>query len=253
MLDTPDAERATRSLASHSAPDPSVETGSEAAAGRSAPARILAALHSRTVARVAAADVAELPGYRGDLLRGLEVAAKWLWRDGRPRAVVGQSRSIQWCNPAARRLLVEPAPLVIKRNQLCPAKGVDIDAVDAFLARIGPETSRLQVMDAITERGVLLTAWTEMIDGIQASFIEFGLRELPFDAQQSGMAAYFGLTRAECVVVDAMVEMEPPAQIAARLGVSVNTIRTHIRRIYGKLAVRSQLQFMRLTMAYCGG
>lgn len=250
MLDTPDGERATRSLTSHSPPDPSVETGSEAAAGR---ARTHAALHSRTVARAASADVAELPGYRGDLLRGLEMAARWLWRDGRPRAVVGQSRSIQWCNPAARRLLVGPAPLVIKRNRLCPAKGVDSGEVDAFLARIGTETSRFQVMDAKTKRGVLLTAWTETIDGSQASFIEFGLRELPFDAQQSGMATYFGLTRAECVVVDAMVEMEPPAQIAARLGVSVNTIRTHIRRIYGKLAVRSQLQFMRLTMAYCGG
>ena len=60
MLDTPDGERATRSLTSHSAPDPSAVTGSEAAAGRSAPARIRTALHSRTVARVAAADVAEL-------------------------------------------------------------------------------------------------------------------------------------------------------------------------------------------------
>jgi len=75
---------------------------------------------------------------------------------------------------------------------------------------------------------------------------------LPFDAQQSGMATAFKLTKAECRVIDAMAMMEPPAQIAARLGVSVHTIRTHIRRIYSKLAVRSQIQFMRLTMAYCG-
>jgi len=67
------------------------------------------------------------------------------------------------------------------------------------------------------------------------------------------MAQAFGLTRAECRVVDALAMMEAPSQIAERLGVSVHTIRTHVRRIYAKLAVRSQMQFMRLTMAYCGG
>ena len=192
-------------------------------------------------------------GFEGELRRALELASRWLWRDGRPRAVIGLDRSIQWCNPAARRLLVAPVPLMIRDNRLCPAKGVDSEAVDSFLAGMGSQTERLQVVDPQTERAVLLTAWSETIDGIQTAFIEFGLRELPFDAQQSGMAQTFGLTKAECRVVDALAEMESPIQIAARLGVSVHTIRTHVRRIYGKLAVRTQMQFMRLTMAYCGG
>lgn len=188
-----------------------------------------------------------------DFRLALELAAKWMSRDGRPRAVVGRDRAILWCNAAARRVLVAPSPLVIRRNHLCPAKGVDIDAVDDFLVGIGSETARLQVMDPQSELSVLLSAWSEPIDGAQAAFIEFGMRELPFDAQQSGMAQAFALTKAECRVVDAMAVMEPPVEIAARLGVSVHTIRTHIRQIYGKLAVRSQLQLMRLTMSYCGG
>lgn len=182
-----------------------------------------------------------------------EGASRWLWRDGRPRAVVARDRSIVWCNPAARRLLAGSAPLVIRRNHLCPAKGVDIEAVDAFLAETGAETARYQVLDAQSDRFVLLTAWTEMFEGAPVSFIEFGMRELPFDCQQSGMARAFGLTKAECRVIDAMAVMEPPSRIAERLGVSIHTIRTHIRRIYGKLSVRSQIQFLRLTMAYCGG
>lgn len=190
---------------------------------------------------------------QGEMRRALELAANWLWRDGRPRAVIARDRAVLWCNPAARRALVAPSPLVIRRNYLCPAKGIDIDPVDAFLAEIDSDIARLQVIDPQSEHSVLLTAWSETIDGAQAAFIEFGMRELPFDCEQSGMARAFGLTKAECRVIDAMAMMEPPVEIAARLGVSVHTIRTHIRRIYGKLAVRSQLQLMRLTTAYCGG
>lgn len=200
-----------------------------------------------------AGGIAELAGYRGELRRTLELAARWLWRDGRPRAAVGRDLSILWCNPAARRLLVEPSPLVIRNDHLCSTKGVEIAGVDSFLTSLDSATTRLYVMDPDTDRGVLLTAWSDTIDGHQIAFIQFALRELPFDAQQSGMAQAFGLTKAECRVVDALAVMEVPSQIAARLGVSVHTIRTHVRRIYAKLAVRSQMQFMRLTMAYCGG
>jgi len=200
----------------------------------------------------ASGDV-ELAGYRGELRRTLELAARWLWRDGRPRAAVGRDRSILWCNPAARRLLVEPSPLVIRNDHLCSSKGAESAGVDSFLENLDSATARLYVMDPDFDRGVLLTAWADTIDGHQVAFIEFALRELPFDAQHSGMAQAFGLTKAECRVVDALAVMEPPSQIATRLGVSVHTIRTHVRRIYAKLAVRSQMQFMRLTMAYCGG
>lgn len=193
------------------------------------------------------------PVFRGELRLALDFAARWLWRDGRPRMVIRRRREIVWCNPAARRLLAAPAPLVIRHDMLCPAAGVDIDPVDGFLDRLGSASSRFQVMDTETDRGVLLTAWADLIDGEQAAFIEFGLRELPFDCRDSGMAEAFGLTKAECRIVDALAVMEAPSKIAERLEVSVHTVRTHIRRIYTKLKVRSQLQFMRLTMAYCAG
>ena len=196
---------------------------------------------------------AEVAGYRGDLRRTLELAARWLWLDGRPRAAVGRDLSILWCNPAARRLLVEPSPLVIRNDHLCPAVGAENAGVASFLTRLNSAPERLYVRDAEVDRGILLTAWADTIDGHHIAFIEFALRELPFDAHESGMARAFGLTKAECRVVDALAVMEPPSQIATRLGVSVHTIRTHVRRIYAKLAVRSQMQFMRLTMAYCGG
>ncbi len=200
-----------------------------------------------------AGGVSELAGYRGELRCTLELAARWLWRDGRPRAAVGRDLSILWCNPAARRRLVEPSPLVIRNDHLCSAQGIETAGVDTFVTSLDSATTRLHVMDPDSDRSVLLTAWADTIDGHQIAFIEFALRDLPFGAQQSGMAQAFGLTRAECRVVDALAVMVPPSEIATRLGVSVHTIRTHVRRIYAKLAVRSQMQFMRLTMAYCGG
>lgn len=201
----------------------------------------------------AAADDARQSGYQGDLRPALDLAARWLWRDGRPRALLGHDRAIVWANPAARRLLVPPAPLVIRNNQLCTGEGVDPVSLDTFLDRLTSASTRLLVMDADNDHGVLLTAWADLVENQQVAFIQFGLRELPFDCRESGMAEAFGLTKAECRIVDALALMEAPSTIAERLEVSVHTVRTHIRRIYSKLKVRSQLQFMRLTMAYCGG
>ena len=248
MIHSAEIVRAKRASDSDVSP-----AGHPVSAARSNPALKSAARLPHVEGKGEAGGIAELAGYRGELARTLELAARWLWRDGRPRAAIGRDRSILWCNPAARRLLVAPSPLVVRNNHLCLAKGVEAAGVEAFLAGLDAATARLYVMDPEPDRGVLLTAWADTIDGHQIAFIEFALRELPFDAEQSGMARAFRLTKAECRVVDALAVMESPSQIAARLGLSVHTIRTHVRRIYAKLAVRSQMQFMRLTMAYCGG
>jgi DNA-binding NarL/FixJ family response regulator len=51
-----------------------------------------------------------------------------------------------------------------------------------------------------------------------------------------------GLTQAEIKVLSHLAAGLSNGRIAARLGVSVETVRTHVKRILGKLGVESRLQ-----------
>ena len=61
------------------------------------------------------------------------------------------------------------------------------------------------------------------------------------EARTAAMArALFGLTRAESLVAAALAEGVSAGAIAERLGVSIGTVRCHIRRSFDKAGVRSQ-------------
>ena len=56
--------------------------------------------------------------------------------------------------------------------------------------------------------------------------------------------ALFGLTAMESQVVAALVAGRSPALIAAELGVSVGTVRTHVRHVFDKVQVRSLVELV---------
>jgi DNA-binding CsgD family transcriptional regulator len=55
-------------------------------------------------------------------------------------------------------------------------------------------------------------------------------------------APHFDLTRSEAVVVKRLVAGQPASTVAEELGLSIETVRTHIRRIYNKLGISSREQ-----------
>lgn len=55
-------------------------------------------------------------------------------------------------------------------------------------------------------------------------------------------APHFDLTRSEAAVVKRLVAGQHAAAVAEELGLSIETIRTHIRRIYNKLEISSREQ-----------
>lgn len=56
--------------------------------------------------------------------------------------------------------------------------------------------------------------------------------------------ALYGLTPAEAAVAAKLVAGFGPQAVAERTGVSVGTVRTHIRRIFEKARVSSQLELV---------
>lgn len=55
-----------------------------------------------------------------------------------------------------------------------------------------------------------------------------------------------GLTQSEAAVAAHLAEGLAPAEVAARLGISANTVRAHLRSIFGKTGVKRQSQLVQL-------
>lgn len=61
----------------------------------------------------------------------------------------------------------------------------------------------------------------------------------------AALAGWFGLTPGEARVAVVLFKGEDFAVAAAELGISINTLKTHARRIFGKLGVKRHSQFVR--------
>jgi DNA-binding CsgD family transcriptional regulator len=63
------------------------------------------------------------------------------------------------------------------------------------------------------------------------------------------LIARFGLTHAEARVAAAALEGDARATMAARLGLSLNSVKTHLRRIYEKLGIARAAELMKILQA----
>jgi len=77
---------------------------------------------------------------------------------------------------------------------------------------------------------------------------DFALDE-PTPSALALLAARVGLTPAETRTLSVLALGESNRQIARRLGVSIETVRTHVRRVLAKLSVRSRAEAARLARA----
>ena len=60
----------------------------------------------------------------------------------------------------------------------------------------------------------------------------------------------FALTRSEVIVIKQLVSGNGADQIANALGVSVETVRTHIKRIYAKVSVSNREQLFQAVLPF---
>ncbi|MBX2848770.1 MAG: helix-turn-helix transcriptional regulator [Acidiferrobacterales bacterium] len=62
---------------------------------------------------------------------------------------------------------------------------------------------------------------------------------LPNDRMMQSFSRAFGLSSSESKIVKLMVKGLKPKEIAFELGISLNTVRSHLRTLYAKMQVRS--------------
>jgi DNA-binding CsgD family transcriptional regulator len=73
----------------------------------------------------------------------------------------------------------------------------------------------------------------------------------PFDANRiADLGQLFGISRTEMLVVRAIVNGGNVDMISSKMGLSVNTVRTHIKRIHSKLGIHDTAGLVALCLSY---
>lgn len=163
-----------------------------------------------------------------------------------PSIIVTLDMVLIWSNEAARDFLATAEPLHYVNGRLIWADKVQNAAFRAFVNGLeaGP---RVWVHRA--DEGPDLLARGEAVrpDGAAPGA---AVMLYPVDPASryiwADLEGVFGLTRAEAVIVKRIIGGERADVMAEDLGVTLETVRTHIRRIYNKLSINSREQLFSL-------
>lgn len=154
--------------------------------------------------------------------------------------------TVFWMNTAAEKCLRERgASLAGRRIQL--AQRERQKGFEEFLSRATSEGSSW-VLD-LSGDGQALVFRCRTIG-------ETGFRVLTIFHPESpptslpDVGALFGLTPSETRILEGIVDGRRADDLAESLGVSIETVRTHIRRFYNKLGVNSREQMIAKVSAY---
>jgi DNA-binding CsgD family transcriptional regulator len=180
----------------------------------------------------------------------LAAAVHWLERDPMSRLVVSRDLEVLWSNAAARIFLRAPMPVYLHAGRLCFSDEADPARCRELIRVADMQRRRMAIISRDGERCNMFDVWSPGPGADDPVFVKATVGQPLMDLDAAGLSAQYGLTRAETAVAQRLTALESPARIADQLGVSVHTVRSHIRRIYAKLSIRSQAQFMRIAYAY---
>lgn len=169
-------------------------------------------------------------------------AIAWLDADALPRAIVDEELTILWANPAARRLLHDKTGIEERGGCLIASDPIHHVRLLKLVRSRGGEmlTCCIPLMGS---NGHLL------IRGRALPCVEspmYGLQLVRTDG--AGHATYrdldtaFGLTPTEHRVLLSLLSGKEADRLTQEMGISIETVRSHIRSFYVKLEVNSREQ-----------
>lgn len=170
---------------------------------------------------------------------------EWFEISPRPCFLIAADGHIRAQNREARRLLAEGSGVYDCRGKLsfhCEAsQRFLVTAIATVCAGRAERVRRLVRSDDAQWRMLWVLANADRT----SAFVSLSPNEDDIDVVQH-LTDAFGLTRAECGVMRRLLNDETPKQVGAALMISTNTVRGHLRSIYGKMNVRGLAQALRL-------
>lgn len=174
----------------------------------------------------------------------------WIAAETRARVLVRSDLTVVWHNEAARDLLGPATGIGIADGSLaCGATSTARTLVD-YLSSLGPKLKTLAIPRDDNKARLLLRGRMVKAEDESLYAIELATDGRDIAAEYRDVDTSFGLTRAEHRVVLGMLEGRQVIALADHLCVSIDTVRTHVRRIYAKLGVGSREEMFALLASY---
>ena len=175
----------------------------------------------------------------------------WSAMDGQARLGLTAERVLLWADNKARAAIAAGDGLHLRGMRLEPS---DHSALGRFseLLTVREGDVRSLCLSRGRRGGHLLMRASRLIDsdGLQLIGVSFRSTGPEFEPIWADMSEIFGLTAAEHRIVRELLCGKSAERIAVGSGVSIDTVRTHIRHAYEKMEVSSREDLWRRAAPY---
>ena len=180
---------------------------------------------------------------------GLDWPALWFARDAAARLIVGRDLAVLAVNANALSLLEANGAYSLRDGALTARDRKSLSEITAIVASAGPQ-ARLGVAGAAGGAALLVDALALGDD--PASPVTMTLRDLgaSVEIECADLESMFAVTPGERQVIVQLLKGYSSREIAAQFGKSILTVRTHVKRAYGKIGVKTRGQLFARLLPY---
>jgi DNA-binding CsgD family transcriptional regulator len=152
-----------------------------------------------------------------------------------PTILIAYDRELLAANEAGRIILIDEFPLRLRNNQLAGATL----AIDSAIRSAIVGKNCFSILERHPATNAIIALWGSARDDVLC------IRVSPLSQNSDLLAGFefgdtFKLTPAERRILLMIFANLSAAEIASRLGLSIETIRTHRKRIYAKVGVNGR-------------
>ncbi|KRA58356.1 hypothetical protein ASD79_13635 [Caulobacter sp. Root655] len=158
------------------------------------------------------------------------------------RIVIDPHGMFLWRSRAAATLLADGGPLVDRGGRIAGADRRAQQFLTERLAETLAGEEVCQFIDSDLDRRFLLRMRAVSEAGTRVVVITFKDFDVP--AHLPRLERLFGLSAMEARILQHIIEGNSAERIADSKGVSILTVRTHIKHIHGKMGVRSKEEIL---------
>jgi DNA-binding CsgD family transcriptional regulator len=173
---------------------------------------------------------------------------RWTFAAPYPLALLQKSGRVVWCNAAAMRLLQGTSPMVLRNGLLTTRRTTTTTSFRAWLKELTPEPAFHVVQGDAAQGNVVMQAMT--VSGAADEVVGCRLRPAGARTEIADLAVALGVTPAQSGIVRRMILGSSLEQISEATGLSITTVRTHLRNIYARLNISSRDELFRLCLPY---
>ncbi len=165
-----------------------------------------------------------------------------------PLALLQKNGRLVWCNAAAMRLLQDTSPIVLRSGLLITRKTTTTSAFRAWLKDLSDQPAFHVVRGGSGQGNVVIQGMAVM--GAKDEVVGCRLRSASAPTEVADLTMALGVTPAQSGIVQRMILGSSLEQISEDTGLSITTVRTHLRNVYSRLGISSRDELFRLCLPY---